>query len=201
MEMIIFHCTKAKICPAGLSTMATGVAATSTASKPSATVEPDTLDKASETTPVGEDAVTGASTETAGKATTKSRSQSRKRQSIFGKVLGKKEEHDEKKEMKKEEKSEEKAEKKEEKVDQKEMKKEEKAEQKELKREEKAEKKEEKAEDKLEKKEEKAELNAEKKEAKHVDKPAAVEPAPLDAAAVGEWCQLSRNVFGIILMS
>ena len=42
----------------------------------------------------------------------KSRSQSRKRQSIFGKVLGKKEEHDEKKEMKKDEKAEEKMEKK-----------------------------------------------------------------------------------------
>ncbi|KAL9123095.1 MAG: hypothetical protein Q9187_000346 [Circinaria calcarea] len=46
----------------------------------------------------------------------KSRSQSRKRQSIFGKVLGKKEEHDEKKEVKKEEKAEQKEMKKEEKV-------------------------------------------------------------------------------------
>lgn len=92
----------------------------------------------------------------------KSRSQSRKRQSIFGKVLGKKEEHDEKKEVKKEEK----------------------AEQKEMKKEEKAEKGEEKAEEKAELKAEKAELKEEKKEAKHGHHAGIVEPAPFDAAAV-----------------
>ena len=71
----------------------------------------------------------------------KSRSQSRnKRGSLFGNLLGKKEEHDAKKEEKKEEKEE-----------KKEIKAEEKAEKKEINAEEKAEKKEEKAEKHLDK--------------------------------------------------
>ena len=53
---------------------------------------------------------------------TKSRSQSRKRQSIFGKVLGKKDELEEKREIKKEEKAEKKEEKKEEKAEKEEAK-------------------------------------------------------------------------------
>ena len=93
----------------------------------------------------------------------KSRSQSRKRQSIFGKVLGKKEEHDEKKEIKNEEK----------------------AEQKEMKKEEKVEKKEEKAEEKAELMAEKSELKEEKKEAKHGHPASIVEPTPFDATAIG----------------
>ena len=157
-----------------------GGATTSAVSKPSTTMESNTIEKPSENTPMGEGAATSVPTDAAGKATTKSRSQSRKRQSIFGKVLGKKEEHDERKEIKKEEKTEEKAEKKEEKAEEKEMKRDEKAEQRELKKEEKAEKKEEKAEETAEKEE-----KAEKREANQVDKTGAVEPAPLDAAAVG----------------
>lgn len=86
------------------------------------------------------------------KGKNKSRSESGKRSSIFGTLLGKKEDHDSKKEAKKEEKEE-----------KKEIKKEEKAEQKEIKREQKAE---DKAITKETKKEENAEKAAEKEEAK-----------------------------------
>ncbi|KAK4692615.1 hypothetical protein P7C71_g4625, partial [Lecanoromycetidae sp. Uapishka_2] len=79
----------------------------------------------------------------------KSRSQSRnKRTSLFGNLLGKKEDHETKKEIKKEEKEEKKEEKAEEKIEKKEL----------------------KAEEKAEKKEEKAELKAEKKELKEEKK-------------------------------
>lgn len=98
------------------------------------------------------------------KAKSKDRSQSRKRGSFFGAILGRKDEHDEKKEIKKEEKAEEKALKDE------------------TRKEEKIEKKQEKDEHNLEKQLEKEE----KKEAKDTK---AVEPAPLDAAAIGT----SRN--------
>ncbi|KAI9722318.1 MAG: hypothetical protein M1812_001790 [Candelaria pacifica] len=94
----------------------------------------------------------------------KSRSASRKRGSIFGSLLGKKEEHDETNELKKEEKAEDKAERREE-------------------------KKLEKEEKKIEKDEKKIE-----REEKHLDKPASKEVAhnglshgevaPLDAAAI-----------------
>ena len=65
-----------------------------------------------------------AAAEAAPRITDKSRSQSRKRQSLFGKVLGKKDESEEKKEIKKEEKKEIKAEENAEKVELKEEKKE-----------------------------------------------------------------------------
>ena len=99
---------------------------------------------------------------TAEKKTEKARSQSRKRQSIFGKFVAKKDEVEEKREVKKEEKAEKKAEK----AEEKEVMKTDKAEEKEEKEEEKTvmkeEKKAEKAEAKEEKKEEKAEKKAEK---------------------------------------
>ncbi|KAL8839502.1 MAG: hypothetical protein Q9170_001725 [Blastenia crenularia] len=94
--------------------------------------------------------------------TAKSRSQSRKRNSMFGAFLGKKEQHDEKKELKKEEKEE----KKEDKVIKAEVKKEEKAE--------KLAEKEERKEDKIIAKEEKKVLKND----------GVVDPAPLDAAAI-----------------
>ncbi|MCJ1483384.1 hypothetical protein MMC06_003551 [Schaereria dolodes] len=105
----------------------------------------------------------------------KSRSQSRKRASIFGTLRGKKDEHEEKKDVKAEQKAEQKEAKKEEKAEKKEIKNEEKAERKEIKDEEKAEKSVEKAEAKAEKGE-KAELKEEKHD---VNK-----PAPFDAAAI-----------------
>ncbi|KAL8942734.1 MAG: hypothetical protein Q9216_001482 [Gyalolechia sp. 2 TL-2023] len=89
----------------------------------------------------------------------KSRSQSRKRSSMFGAFLSKKEQHDEKKELKKEEKDE---------------KKEEKAEEKAIKAEIKHEEKE-------ERKEEKPIVKEEKKALKN---DGVVDPAPLDAAAI-----------------
>ncbi|KAL9046633.1 MAG: hypothetical protein Q9214_000578 [Letrouitia sp. 1 TL-2023] len=95
----------------------------------------------------------------------KSRSQSRKRGSVFGALLGKKEQHDEKKEIKKEEKEEEKKEKAEEKAV-------------------KAETKKEKAEEKAVKAETKKEEKVEKEEKKAVKNDGVVDPTPLDAAAV-----------------
>lgn len=97
---------------------------------------------------------------------TKSRSQSRKRSSMFGALLGKKEQHDEKKELKKEEKEEKKEEKAEEKAVKAEVKKEEKAE---------------KQAGKEERKEEKLIAKEEKKAPKN---DGVVDPAPLDAAAI-----------------
>lgn len=136
----------------------------STTAKPVATPKKSTEDKLHENRGDGDAIAAGSSSEPpSNKHTDKSRSQSRKRQSIFGKVLGKKEEHDEKKEVKKEEK----------------------VEQKEMKKEEKAEKREEKAEEKAEVKAEKSELREEKKEAKHDHHAGTVEPAPFDAAAIG----------------
>ena len=72
-----------------------------------------TEDKVHDGTKEGDAVVASSSAEAAATKPmdAKSRSQSRKRQSIFGKVLGKKEEHDEKKEMKKEDMAEEKLEK------------------------------------------------------------------------------------------
>ncbi|KAL8712300.1 MAG: hypothetical protein Q9220_003451 [cf. Caloplaca sp. 1 TL-2023] len=96
----------------------------------------------------------------------KSRSQSRKRSSMFGALLGKKEQHDEKKEIKKEEKEE---------------KKEEKAEEKAIKAEVKNEEKAEKQAEKEERKEEKLVAKEEKKALKN---DGVVDPQPLDAAAV-----------------
>lgn len=107
------------------------------------------------------------------KAKSKDRSQSRKRGSFFGAILGRKEEHDEKKEIKKEEKAEEKALKDE------------------IRKEEKAEKKQEKEERNLEKQLEKEEKQLEKEEKKEAKDTKADEPAPLDAAAIGT----SRNTF------
>lgn len=83
----------------------------------------------------------------------KSRSQSRKRGSMFGALLGKKEQHDEKKELKKEEKEE---------------------------------KKEEKAEKQAEEEERKEEKAIAKEEKKALKNDGVVDPAPLDAAAVGK---------------
>ncbi|KAL9029797.1 MAG: hypothetical protein Q9196_001997 [Gyalolechia fulgens] len=97
---------------------------------------------------------------------TKSRSHSRKRGSMFGAFLGKKEQHDEKKELKKEEKEEKKEEKAEEKAIKSEIRNEEKAE--------KQTEKEEREEEKLLAKEEK----------KAVKNDGVVDPAPLDAAAI-----------------
>ena len=135
-----------------------------TTAKPVATPKKSIEDKVHDNKGDGEAlAASSLSEPSLNKHTDKSRSQSRKRQSIFGKVLGKKEEHDEKKEVKKEEK----------------------AEQKEMKREEKAEKREEKAEEKAEVKAEKSELNVEKKEAKHDHHAGTIEPAPFDAPAIG----------------
>lgn len=113
----------------------------------------------------------------------KSRSQSRKRGSIFGTLLGKKEEHDEKKEVKKEEKADDKA-----------IKQEIKAIKQEVKEEDKAEKKAEKEDDKIIKQE----IEAIKKEVENEDKTEneilgktkdgnVIEPGPLDTAAVGKW--------------
>ncbi|CAO1605077.1 hypothetical protein XANCAGTX0491_008610 [Xanthoria calcicola] len=96
----------------------------------------------------------------------KSRSQSRKRGSVFGALLGKKEQHDEKKELKKEDK---------------EAKKEEKAEEKAIKADV---KKEEKAEHQAEKEERKEEKSLLKEEKKALKSDGVVEPKPLDAAAV-----------------
>ncbi|KAL8698669.1 MAG: hypothetical protein Q9201_006442 [Fulgogasparrea decipioides] len=92
---------------------------------------------------------------------TKSRSQSRKRASVFGALLGKKEQHDEKKELKKEEKEEKKEEKAEEKAVKAEIKKEEKA-------------------------EKQAEKEERREEKKALKSDGVVDPLPLDAAAVGE---------------
>lgn len=98
----------------------------------------------------------------------KSRSQSRKRSSVFGALLGKKEQHDEKKELKREDKEE---------------KKEEKAEEKAIKADV---KKEEKAEHQAEKEERKEEKSLLKEEKKALKSDGVVEPKPLDAAAVGK---------------
>ncbi|KAI4190795.1 MAG: hypothetical protein L6R41_000569 [Letrouitia leprolyta] len=97
---------------------------------------------------------------------TKSRSQSRKRSSMFGALLGKKEQHDEKKELKKEENEEKREEKAEEKAIKADVKKEEKAE---------------KQTEKEERKEEKLIAKEEKKAPKN---DGVVDPAPLDAAAI-----------------
>ncbi|KAL8874402.1 MAG: hypothetical protein Q9174_000247 [Haloplaca sp. 1 TL-2023] len=96
----------------------------------------------------------------------KSRSQSRKRGSMFGALLGKKEQHDEKKEVKKEEK---------------EAKKEDRAEEKAIKAETKKEDKAEKHDEKEQRKEENVLAKEEKKMAKS---DGVVDPLPLDAAAV-----------------
>ena len=101
---------------------------------------------------------TGSSSdETTPKTKGKGRSESGKRSSIFGTLLGKKEDHDSKKEIKKEEREEKREIKKEEKAEQNEIKKEQKAEDKatskEIKEEEKAEKVAEKEEAKIEKSE------------------------------------------------
>lgn len=114
----------------------------------------------------------------------KSRSQSRKRGSIFGALLGKKEEHDEKKEVKKEEKTDDKV-----------IKQEIKAIKQEVKEEDKAEKKAEKEDDKIIRQE----IEAIKKEVENEDKTEKenlgktkdgniIEPGPLDTAAVGKLC-------------
>ena len=105
-------------------------------------------------------------TPAAEKKTEKARSQSRKRQSIFGKFVAKKDEVEEKREVKKDEK----AEKKPEKVEEKEENKAEKAEVKEAKKEEKEAMKEQKAEAKEEKREEKGEQKAEKEAEKGIKK-------------------------------
>ncbi|KAL9604534.1 MAG: hypothetical protein Q9219_000499 [cf. Caloplaca sp. 3 TL-2023] len=118
--------------------------------------------KATDSTPPAAAGVGGDSASSSDEAKTnkaKSRSQSRKRNSMFGTLLGKKEQHDEKKEVKKEEKAEEKAIKTE------------------IKKEEKAEKHAEKE----ERKEEKAIAKEEKKAPKN---DGVVDPAPLDAAAI-----------------
>ena len=112
----------------------------------------------------------GNTSETAPKMAVKSRSQSRKRQSIFGKVMGKKEDHDELKDVKKEDKAE-----------QKEIRKEEKAEEKELQKDQKVEKAEEKVEEKVGKTEQGV------GDAKHSDSLGAGITPPLDAAAIGKW--------------
>ncbi|KAL8693016.1 MAG: hypothetical protein Q9218_002073 [Villophora microphyllina] len=101
---------------------------------------------------------------------TKSRSQSRKRASVFGALLGKKEQHDEKKEVKKEEREE----KKEERAEEREIKHE-------VRKEEKAEKQAEKQAEKEERKEEKLLAKEEKKALKS---DGVVDPLPLDAAAI-----------------
>ena len=87
---------------------------------------------------------------------------------MFGALLGKKEQHDEKKELKKEDKEE---------------KKEEKAEEKAIKADV---KKEEKAEHQAEKEERKEEKSLLKEEKKALKSDGVVEPKPLDAAAVGK---------------
>ena len=115
------------------------------------------------------------------KSKSKSRSQSRKRSSIFGTLLGKKEEHDDKKEMKKEEKEE-----------KKELKKEQKEEKVEHKAEEKAIKHEVKKEDKAEKKAEKEESKLEQKEASHESTGTS---GHMDAAAIGKHlCPISSQL-------
>ncbi|MCJ1314197.1 hypothetical protein MMC25_007877 [Agyrium rufum] len=163
-------------------------------SKPTTTEDKPIEDK-TETEPVPA-ATTQAATEPSLRPTEKSRSQSRKRTSIFGKVLGKKDEMEEKKDLKKEEKKEAKEEKKEEKAEAKEEKaeekalakeekKEEKAEAKEEKKEEKAQQKAEKAEAKEEKKEEKAEAKEEKKEEKAEKKEKAEAPKAKRASVFG----------------
>lgn len=117
-----------------------------------------------------------------------SRSQSRKRGSIFGALLGKKEEHDEKKEIKKEEKADDKA-----------IKEEIKAIKQEVKEEDKAEKKAEQEDDKIIKKEIEAikkEVENEYKTEETVGKTKdgyTIEPGPLDTAAVGKLC---TNIIG-----
>ncbi|KAL8673227.1 MAG: hypothetical protein Q9168_002339 [Polycauliona sp. 1 TL-2023] len=118
------------------------------------------------TSGVGNDSAS--SSDEAKASNAKSRSQSRKRSSMFGALLGKKEQHDEKKELKKEDKEEKKEEKVEEKAIKAEVKKEEKAE---------------KHAEKEERKEEKL-LTKEEKKAPKSD--GVVEPKPLDAAAVGK---------------
>ena len=121
----------------------------------------------------------------------KSRSQSRKRASIFGTLRGKKDEHEEKKDVKAEQKAEQKEAKKEEKAEKKEIKNEEKAERKEIKDEEKAEKSVEKAEAKAEKGE-KAELKEEKHD---VNK-----PAPFDAAAIGQSSCVNKGYNDVLTL-
>ena len=162
--------------PIGKPTALTAGSGAAIAAKPLVTPPKNVEEKSASDVPP-----TTGSTETAPKATTKSRSQSRKRQSIFGKVMGKKEEHDDMMEVKKENKTEQKEMKKDEKAEQKEMKKEEKAEEKELKKEEKAGNREEKADEKAEK----MELKEEKKEAKTADHAGVSATPPLDAAAIG----------------
>ena len=78
---------------------------------PAVAAKAETPSKSTET-PAKETPKASSDDDTSKQATTKSRSQSRKRGSVFGTILGKKEQHDEKKEVKKEEKPEEKAEKK-----------------------------------------------------------------------------------------
>ncbi|KAI4164717.1 MAG: hypothetical protein LQ342_001692 [Letrouitia transgressa] len=107
-----------------------GGATSRSLSRPKKTTE---TKAAESTTPTASGAGAGgdASSSDEGGATknkNKSRSQSRKRGSVFGALLGKKEQHDEKKEIKKEEKEEEKKEKAEEKAVKSETKKEEKGE-------------------------------------------------------------------------
>ena len=124
----------------------------------------------------------------------KDRSQSRKRGSIFTALLGKKEEHDEKKEVKKEEKADDKA-----------IKQEIKAIKQEVKEEDKAEKKAEKEDDKIIKQE----IEGIKKEVENDDtigkenlgktkEGNIIEPGPLDTATVGKLC---TNMFGWDLLT
>ena len=96
------------------------------ASQSSSTPKKSTEERAVESGRNGDVVASGHSSadEATAKKNNKSRSQSRKRGSIFGTLLGKKEEHDEKKEVKKEEKAEEKEHRKEEKKIEKEEKKE-----------------------------------------------------------------------------
>ncbi|KAL8948390.1 MAG: hypothetical protein Q9222_005417 [Ikaeria aurantiellina] len=128
---------------------------------------PDTkaADKTTPTT-AGAGGDSASSSDEAKSGNAKSRSQSRKRSSMFGALLGKREQHDEKKELKKEEKEE---------------KKEEKAEDKAIKAEV---KKEEKAEKQAEKEERKEEKVVAKDEKKALKNDGVVDPQPLDAAAI-----------------
>lgn len=157
-------------------------AATSTSrslSRHKKTIEPKAADAkaADSTTPViagvGGDAASSSSDE-AKASHAKSRSQSHKRGSMFGALLGKKEQHDEKKEIQKEEKEGTKEEKAEEKAAKSEI------------------KKEEKVEKQVEKEERKEEKLLAKEEKPPPKNDGVVDPAPLDAAAIGnnESCRV-----------